>query len=180
MSWESNMSKNANVSDKWDRRFIELARFVADWSKDPSTKVGSVIARPDRTVAALGFNGFARGVLDHSERYDDRPTKYEMVVHAELNAILNTRESLEGYTLYVTPLPPCSQCAAAIIQRGIGRVVIQAKKDLPPTWAEKWAFSKTMFAEARVGVCEIPELKSSKPTDSAVQKIIEQSAKTPS
>src|SRR5450759_3287372 len=93
MSSEGCMSKNANVSDKWDRRFIELARFVADWSKDPSTKVGAVIVRPDRTVAALGYNGFPRGVLDHSERYDHRPTKYEMVVHAELNSILNTRES---------------------------------------------------------------------------------------
>lgn len=153
------MSKIANVSDKWDRRFIELARFVADWSKDPSTKVGAVIVRPDRTVAAVGFNGFPRGVLDHSERYDHRPTKYEMVVHAEMNSILNTRESLEDYTLYVTPLPPCSQCAAAIIQRGITRVVVLAKKDLPPNWAEKWAVSKTMFAEAHVGVCEFPELK---------------------
>jgi dCMP deaminase len=174
------MSKTANVNDKWDRRFIELARFVADWSKDPSTKVGAVIVRPDRTVAALGFNGFPRGVLDHSERYDDRPTKYEMVVHAELNSILNTRESLEGYTLYVTPLPPCSQCAAAIIQRGITRVVILAKKDLPPNWAEKWAVSKTMFAEVSVGVCELPELKNPKATDNAVQKIIERSTKTAS
>lgn len=147
-----------NFDDKWDRRFIELARFVSDWSKDPSTKVGAVLARPDRTVAAIGFNGFARGVADHHDRYADRPTKYEMVVHAELNAIFNAREAVDGYTLYVTPLPPCSQCAAAIIQQGVKRVVMAMKKDLPPTWAEKWKIAATMFNEAGVAVQEISEV----------------------
>jgi len=152
------MKKDTGV-DKWDARFLDLAVFVGDWSKDPSTKVGAVLVRLDRTIAGLGFNGFPRGVLDHPERYDDRPTKYEMVVHAELNALLSSRESLEGYTLYVTPLPPCSQCAAAIIQRGIGKVVIAMKKDLPETWAKKWAVSSTMFSEAGVAVCILPERK---------------------
>ena len=101
-------------------------------------KVGAVLVRPDRTIAAVGFNGFPRGVLDHAERYDDRPTKYEMVVHAELNALLSSRESLEGYTLYVTPLPPCSQCAAAIIQRGIRKVVIAMSRDLDTRAASRW------------------------------------------
>jgi dCMP deaminase len=149
--------KNDSGIDKWDGRFLDLAIFTADWSKDPSTKVGAVLVRPDRTVAALGFNGFPRGVLDHPERYDDRPTKYEMVVHAELNALLSSRESLEGYTLYVTPLPPCSQCAAAIIQRGIRTVVIAMSKNLPETWAKKWAVSNTMFNEAGIAVRVLPE-----------------------
>ena len=94
------------ASEKWDGRFLDLATFIAEWSKDPSTKVGAALVRPDRTIAAVGFNGFPRGVLDHVERYEDRPTKYEMVVHAELNALLSSRESLEGYTIYVAPLPP--------------------------------------------------------------------------
>lgn len=150
--------KNTRI-DKWDGRFLDLANFVAEWSKDPSTKVGAVLVRPDRTIAALGFNGFPRGVLDHPARYDDRPTKYEMVVHAELNALLSSRESLEGYTLYVTPLPPCSQCSAAIIQRGIRKVVIAMNKDLPETWAKKWAVSSVMFSEAGIAVRILPERK---------------------
>jgi dCMP deaminase len=81
-----------------------------------------------------------------------------MVVHAEMNALLSTRESLEGYTLYVAPLPPCSQCAAAIIQRGIRRVVIAMAAELPETWAQKWAISSTMFSEAGVEVC-VKELR---------------------
>ena len=147
---------NQASSEKWDGRFLELATFIAEWSKDPSTKVGAAIVRPDRTVAAVGYNGFPRGVLDHAERYQDRSTKYEMVVHAEMNALLSTRESLEGYTLYVAPLPPCSQCAAAIIQRGIRRVVIAMPAELPEVWAQKWAISSTMFGEAGVEIGVLP------------------------
>jgi dCMP deaminase len=160
---------------KWDRRFIDLAKFISEWSKDPSTKVGSVLVRPDRTIAAVGFNGFARGVVDHEERYADRPIKYEMVVHAELNALLNARESVAGYTLYATPLPPCSTCAAAIIQQGVKRVVIAMKKDLPSNWAEKWKISSTMFNEAGVAICELPERKVGEANDNAPITLDDQS-----
>ena len=61
---------------KWDKRFIELADHVAQWSRDPSTKVGAVIVRTDKTVASMGFNGFPRGVDDAEGRYLDKPTKY--------------------------------------------------------------------------------------------------------
>ncbi|HEX2512456.1 MAG TPA: deaminase [Xanthobacteraceae bacterium] len=148
-----------SANDKWDSRFLKLATFVAQWSKDPSTKVGAVLVRPNRTVAALGFNGFPRGVLDHAARYHHRPTKYEMVVHAETNALLSTRDNVEGYTLYVTPLPPCSQCAAELVQQGIGKIVISMPEKLPRKWAEKWEVSRTMFNEAGVSVCVIPQRK---------------------
>ena len=146
------MPKTNEASEKWDRRFLDLANFIAGWSKDPSTKVGAVIVRPDRTVASMGYNGFPRGVLDHEERYADREQKYAMVVHAENNALINSRESLEGYTLYVTPLPPCTQCAAAIIQRGIARVVVDQKKDVPENWMKQFEISNTMFQEAGVAI----------------------------
>jgi dCMP deaminase len=93
--------------DKWDVRFLELANHIAQWSKDPSTKVGAVIVRPDRTICSVGYNGFPRGVDDNEERYMDRPTKYEFVVHAEANAIIHAREPLHDYILYTYPLMPC-------------------------------------------------------------------------
>lgn len=135
---------------RWDWRFVDLAAHIASWSKDPSTRVGSVIVRPDRTIASVGYNGFPRGVQDAPERYADRPTKYLMVVHAEMNAILAASESLRGHTLYVHPLCPCSTCAAAIIQAGIVRVVT-----VPPTgdidrWQESFQATQTMFREAGV------------------------------
>ena len=108
----------------WDLRYLRLARFIAqEFSKDPSTKVGAVIVRPNRTIAGIGYNGLPRGVVDSPERLNDRETKYGCTVHAELNAILNCAERPEGCTLYVWPLPPCSNCAAAIIQAGVKRVV---------------------------------------------------------
>jgi len=148
--------------DKWDSRFLKLAKIVSEWSKDPSTKVGAVLVRPNRTVAALGFNGFPRKVLDHAERYDHRPTKYEMVVHAETNALLSTRENVKGYTLYVTPLPPCSQCAAEIVQQEIGKIVVLMPEKLPDTWAKKWDVSRTMFSEAGIAVCVVHQKKKAK------------------
>jgi dCMP deaminase len=140
---------------KWDERFLRLAREVATWSKDPSTKVGAVIVRSNRTVASLGYNGFARGVLDNSERYEKRELKYEMIVHAEENALLNSPERMDGYTLYVTPLPPCCRCAGSIIQHGIKRVVIERRK-LSPDWEKSFEVAKTMFEEAGIKVDIVP------------------------
>ena len=98
----------------WDERFFALADMVGSWSKDPSTKVGAVIIRPDRTIASVGYNGFPRGVYDGPEIYEDRPRKLLRTVHAEANAILSAREPLHGYTLYVTPLHPCANCSGLI------------------------------------------------------------------
>lgn len=132
----------------WDKRFLDLASHVAGWSKDPSTKVGAVIVRPDKTVASIGFNGLPRGVEDSDTRLHDRQLKYPMTVHAEVNAILHAREPLHGYTIYVAPLNPCSNCAAAIIQSGIKRVMAMAQ--INPRWEESNALAQTMFEEAGV------------------------------
>lgn len=110
---------------EWERFYLSLARTVRTKSKDPSTKVGAFIARPDNSPVSFGYNGFPRGVADTESRLNDRAQKYPRTVHAELNAILNSRESLVGYTLFVTPLTPCPVCAGAIIQSGVSRVVAE-------------------------------------------------------
>jgi hypothetical protein len=74
--------------DKWDLRYIAIAREASSWSKDPSTKVGAVVADKERRVVALGYNGFARKIEDADEKLAKRELKYEMVVHAEVNAVL--------------------------------------------------------------------------------------------
>ena len=135
----------------WNERFLALAHHIAQWSKDPSTKVGAVIVRPNRTIASVGYNGFPRGVNDSDERYNDRPTKYAMTVHAEANAILSADQRLDGCTLYVTPLHPCSSCAALIIQSGITRVVAQMPHN-PDHWKDSFAHARVMFDEAGVEV----------------------------
>ena len=138
---------------KWDSRFIELARYIASWSKDPSTQTGAVIVAPNRSVVSVGFNGFARGVVDSKDRYDNREIKYKMVVHCEVNAIVSSSRSVVGCTLYTTG-PNCCPCAAIVIQSGITRCVY------PPWEPEKFArwgkdqeLAEQMFTEAGVEVC---------------------------
>jgi len=134
--------------DKWHSRFLDLAELVGSWSKDPSTKVGAAIVRPDRTIASLGYNGFPRGVED---KYLDRDHKLLRTVHAEMNAILSAREPLDGCTLYVSPLFPCSNCAAAIIQSGVSTVVARMGT-LRPDWQLSFDAAADMLNQAGIDV----------------------------
>lgn len=120
---------------KWDRRGLELAQFVSGWSKDPSTQCGAAVLRPDCTVASVGYNGFPKGIKDDG-RLTDTELKRSIIRHAEENAISNaySHYDLEGGTMFVYPLHPCTKCAGAIIQAGIRRVVAVAADhpDWPP------------------------------------------------
>lgn len=138
-------------SDYWDRFFTGMAGYIASASKDPGTKVGAVIVRPDRTIASLGYNGFPRGVDD---TYQDRDHKLLRTVHAEMNAILSAREPLAGCTLYVSPLCPCATCAGAIIQSGIKRVIAQMDPDMArkPQWKDSFEAGVEMFKQAGVNI----------------------------
>lgn len=135
----------------WDLRFLTLAGHIAQWSKDPSTKVGAVIVDSRNRVVSLGFNGFPRGVLDDESRYNDKETKYSMIVHAEANAILTAPRSVENCILYTT-LFTCSDCAKLVIQSGIRRVVSFIEKPEKPHWAKSFATAKQMYIEAGIEV----------------------------
>lgn len=132
---------------------MQMAIGVATWSKDPSTKVGCVIVRPDRTIASVGYNGFPRGVIDNEARYEDRETKYRLVVHAEANAIVSAGETVKDYTMYCT-LMPCCECAKLVIQAGI-RVVIVPSLEESERYAESMKASKLMFREAGVELRQV-------------------------
>lgn len=140
------------MSTKWDGRFLSLAEHVGGWSKDPSTKVGAAVIRPDRTIASLGYNGFPRGVNDE---YLDRDHKLLRTVHAEMNAILSAREPLHGCTLYVSPLFPCANCAAAIIQSGITTVVARMG-ELRPEWQTSFDAAADLFTQSGVNATLYP------------------------
>jgi len=137
------------ISDKWDIRFLELAKLVSSWSKDPSTKVGAVIVDENRRIVSCGYNGFPRGVDDGVERYEDRDTKYRLIVHADENAILNAKGDVSGCTMYIWPIPPCSHCAKSIIQSGIAAVRFPMM-DIPDRWMEDIRFSIAALNEAGV------------------------------
>lgn len=141
---------------KWDQRFLEMAELVSTWSKDPSTKCGAVIVRPDKTVASVGFNGFPQGCDDDPAIYADREKKYSRVVHAEQNALLHAGESVKGYTMYTWPPgfgPSCDRCTAHIIQAGIDRVVYaKDESDFGSRWKTAAESGLQMYKEAEVTV----------------------------
>lgn len=136
---------------KWDFRFLQLAQHIAGWSKDPSTQVGAVIVRPDRTIASLGFNGFARGVDDSDDRLQNRDVKLTLTIHAEENAILSAHERLAGYWLY-TSHHPCDRCASRIVQAGIGRVICLTSKDYLSRWSDSVRNSRIILTEGGVPI----------------------------
>lgn len=115
----------------WDDYFMGLAHLSAKRSKDPSTQVGAVIVNPQHRVVGIGYNGFPYGcdddVFPWAREGKSNETKYPYVVHAELNAILNCSQSCKGCTIYIS-LFPCNECAKAIIQSGISRVIYESDK----------------------------------------------------
>ena len=127
---------------KWDLRFLELAKLVATWSKDEKHKVGAVLVNIHNHVIGLGYNGTPRGI---EEALPDKSN----VIHAELNAVLNSTMSLDGATIYVHPFMPCAHCTALLINRGIKRVVCNTT-ELSLKWQPEAALN--MFAQAGVTV----------------------------
>jgi len=146
-----------SVSEKWDRRFLELAKHISEWSKDPSTKVGCVVVGVDREVRSTGFNGFPRGIEDDLDRLEDRDRKYPLICHAEENAIMHAARigvSLKGNTAYVT-WPPCSRCTRSLIQAGLNEVVFPADVDIPERWQADFDISMGMMEEAGIMVRKV-------------------------
>ena len=124
------MTTQTNILN-WDEYFMGLAHLSALRSKDPNTKVGAAIVDDNHRVVSVGYNGFPKGCSDEVFPWgrdgDTLDSKYAFVVHAELNAILNSKWPVAGCTIYVS-LFPCNECAKAIIQSGIHRIVYESDK----------------------------------------------------
>jgi dCMP deaminase len=145
---------------KWDNRFMELAKTISGWSKDPSSKIGAVAVNDERRILATGYNGFPKGIEDSQERLNDREQKYPLIVHAETNALMNALYagvSLKNATMYVHGLPVCPDCTKLIIQAGIRRIVINKfVMNTPEKWVNLWNDkSAPMFKEAGVLVTQL-------------------------
>lgn len=127
------MSEKRTDYISWDEYFMGVAKLSALRSKDPSTQVGACIVSPDNKILSMGYNGMPIGCEDddfpwNRESEDPFDNKYYYSTHSELNAILNYRGgSLEGTKIYVT-LFPCNECAKAIIQCGIKKVIFEDDK----------------------------------------------------
>lgn len=148
------MKRNDYIS--WDEYFMGVAILAGMRSKDPSTQVGACIVDNDNKILSQGYNGLPRGCSDDEFPWNREgnmlETKYPYVVHAELNAILNSRgTSLVGSKIYVA-LFPCNECAKAIIQSGIKEVVYLSDKYADTDIVKA---SKRMFSAAGVKMTKL-------------------------
>lgn len=143
--------------DKWDKRFMEVARLVSSWAScyQQDRKIGAVIVKEKR-IMTTGYNGAPAGVKTCVERGEcmrrrlgiESGTRHELcyAIHAEQNAIIQAAKlgvSIEGATLYCTH-QPCIICAKMIVNSGIGRIVYE--KGYPD------AFSLEIIAESGVKI----------------------------
>ena len=141
------------LDTKWKKRFLKLSKEIAEWSKDPSTKVGALIISEDRNIISTGYNGFPRGIEDTEERLNNRELKYKFILHAEMNCIMNALyngRSVKDCILFVHGLPPCSECTKSIIQAGIKKVITDSKAT--DNWKESSKLSLEMLKEANVEI----------------------------
>ncbi len=149
-------NKTEDNIQKWDIRFLKLARLVSTWSKDPSTKCGAVITKNKRVIS-LGFNGFPWSVKDSPSFYSDREEKYKRVIHAETNAILFAKRDLTGCNIHIYPMPPCARCTSLIIQSGIEKIVtILPSKDKLERWEADFEISEDMISESDIQIVHFP------------------------
>lgn len=158
------------MTERWERHFLGMALYHSRMSKDPATRVGSVIVGPDRELLSAGFNGFPRGVVDSPDRLNNRDIKLKLVVHAEMNALLaaaRTGMRLKGCTLFLAATddtglvwggPPCTRCTVEIIQVGIEQIISFPSKPGPSKWHEDLAMAHVILQEAGIFYREVPLL----------------------
>jgi dCMP deaminase len=104
----------------------------------------------NRSIVATGYNGFPPGVTDAPERWE-KPRKYDLVVHAETNAIgraARLGHAVYGTTCYTTHFP-CLNCAKTLIAAGIEKIVFS---HMAPSWEEENKKARALFQEAGVRV----------------------------
>ena len=140
----------------WDEYFINIAEQIKLKSKDIKTQIGVVIVGKDNEIVSTGYNSFARGINDDVEERQERPEKYFWFEHAERNAIYNAARigvSTLGTTMYMTCGISCADCARAIINSGISKIVLREGKGATnEKWQESAKRSQQMFEEAGVVV----------------------------
>ena len=145
--------------DKWDVRFMQMARLVASWSScyQENRQVGAVIVK-DKRILTTGYNGAPSGLVSCKDKGECLRKKLNIAsgtrqeicyaVHAEQNAIAQAAKqgiSVEGATLYCTH-QPCVICAKMIINSGIKKVLYR--------YGYPDDFSMKLFKEADVEVVQ--------------------------
>ena len=141
--------------NKWDKRYLDLAKLVASWSKDPSTKVGGYIIDSNGNPVSFGFNGFPRGMNDSEDRLNDRTFKYAHTIHCEKNMMaFANRMYFDGCTAYISH-PPCSGCLCEMKQRRLTKIVCyDGGEDFKQRWSTDSVLELAKELEMQIEILE--------------------------
>jgi dCMP deaminase len=134
--------------ETWDQVWLKTAFNVSTLSKDPSTKVGSVLVTPDNKQCSIGYNGFAQGIEETEEMWNIKEIKYEHVIHSELNNILNCPFSPENCTIYITH-QPCTKCIIMLYQVKVKRIIYSHPYKRDFVNVDIWNFYANKFQECK-------------------------------
>lgn len=151
------MGPAPRIVPDWDTYYLAVCRAVAARSKDPTTQIGCIIIGPAHEIRTTGYNSFPRNIKDDVPERLLRPEKYFWFEHAERNAIYNAARAgtpLEGCTAYVEVMP-CMDCARAIVQAGISKVVVDSDRMQEYSsefYGPQFERVPLLFAEANVQV----------------------------
>jgi len=130
----------------FDEMFLMMCELVAHRSEDRDTKVGSIITNRNNIILSIGYNGFVRGFKPFESEFE-RPQKYSLMEHAERNAIYNAAMNgvnlSNAHSIYCSWLP-CADCARAIVQVGIPRVVINGDIQKQVEASGRWKESSSI------------------------------------
>lgn len=137
------------------KQLLEIAYRHAKQSPDPSTQNAALLVSDSGFILSKAVNEFPDGVKYSPERWE-RPLKYKIIEHAERNALFDLAKKgirTEGLVM-VCPWAACSDCARAIIQCGIRKLVThkQAHDRSPEFWQKEIEVAFVMLREANVEI----------------------------
>lgn len=151
------------TSRKWDERFLNVAKLISSWSKDPSTKVGAIAVSSHRRILAQGYNGLPAGIDDDKFNMNDRISKYEMIIHAESNVIYNACNSgvsLKLTTIYIYGMFPCPECIKAMAQVNVARIVFRLGfSKNTGVWKTRFDLSREIMHDLGIGFTHYKEIE---------------------
>ncbi len=138
---------------------IDVMRRLCAWanlSPDPSTQNAACLTTGDSILwDTLAVNEFPHGVKYLPERWE-RPGKYSWIEHAERNALFNAAKlGIPTHGLWmICPWAACADCARAIVQCGIHKLITLAPKegDTHERWAASIGVAMDILQEGEVRV----------------------------
>lgn len=138
----------------WDSLFLNLANHISSWSKDKSVGVAAIITSKDNRILSVGYNGFPTGCNDNKKNRHIKPQKYLWTEHAERNAIFSAAKNginINNSIIYLNWYP-CADCARAIIQSGIKKIICPPPDYKNLNWGNQFKVSTKMFKECKIKI----------------------------